>query len=508
MASEAVALALPRTMPRWLFLLLSSLLAVAGVALRLVDLGRYGFWNDEAWVALTTRVQTLPQFWLSIGHTPIGFVLLLRAIPVSLPPELALRAVPFLFGCATMAIAWRLGHRVAGPAGALAALATVSFDPLEIAFAKQLKQYTAEAFFAVAALDALQAFAVVPSRGTRRWLALSLCVGVVFGTAQLFVAGPVLVVAIAFAIPHGEPHARRAELAMLAMTVAWLLAWYVEIVAPHVTGRLSMYFANDYIPAGSVADAARFAWAEVSRYLADMLGSWGWMVGAAALVVASALAPAYRPIGLAVVLLLLEMIGLGLARLVPFGANRVMLFCYGALGCGLAVAIGCVVSMLARGTTGRALALGLVLLLVADGASSHDWRHLGDSPRVEDVGPLLRMVEAERAPDDVLLVYGRTLFVYAYYQRAVPVLVAASNTTGSVPLVSDPRVRLVDATSVAAEGARAYADAPVVWFVGSRMGADGMAVGRWLEQHGTLTRREARTDALLLKLRRRDAGSP
>jgi hypothetical protein len=30
--------------------------ALAGVALRLVDLGRFGFWNDEAWVATSTRV--------------------------------------------------------------------------------------------------------------------------------------------------------------------------------------------------------------------------------------------------------------------------------------------------------------------------------------------------------------------------------------------------------------------------------------------------------------------
>jgi hypothetical protein len=155
------------------FFVASALFAVAGMVLRIVDLGRFGFWNDEAWVALTTRTETLSQFWLSVGHTPIGFVLLLRAMPAWASPELTLRLVPLAFGAATMWIAWRLGRRVAGPAGALAGLTAVALDPLEIAFSKQLKQYTAEAFFALAALDALQALVVAPSRSAVRRLAVS-----------------------------------------------------------------------------------------------------------------------------------------------------------------------------------------------------------------------------------------------------------------------------------------------------------------------------------------------
>jgi hypothetical protein len=32
-------------------------LAIVGVVVRLRDFGRYGFWNDEPWVALSTRVE-------------------------------------------------------------------------------------------------------------------------------------------------------------------------------------------------------------------------------------------------------------------------------------------------------------------------------------------------------------------------------------------------------------------------------------------------------------------
>jgi predicted membrane-bound mannosyltransferase len=52
-------------------LVLAGGVALAAIAIRLVDFGRYGFWNDEAWVALSTRVEGISQFWLSLSTTPI-----------------------------------------------------------------------------------------------------------------------------------------------------------------------------------------------------------------------------------------------------------------------------------------------------------------------------------------------------------------------------------------------------------------------------------------------------
>ena len=53
-------------------------IALAGIALRLEDVGRYGFWNDEAWVAIATRVEGLQQFLLALSVTPIGWGALLE----------------------------------------------------------------------------------------------------------------------------------------------------------------------------------------------------------------------------------------------------------------------------------------------------------------------------------------------------------------------------------------------------------------------------------------------
>lgn len=487
---------------RWTGVVLSVLVAAAGVGLRFWDAGRYGFWNDEAWVALVTRVEGLSQLRLVIGPTPIGFAMLLRAFPET-SSELALRSVPLLFGCATMAVAWRLGLRAAGMAGALVALAAVAFDPLEIAYATQLKQYTAEAFLAVLALDALLAFALAPSRRTVRRIAATLSVGIVFGTAQLFVVGPVLAVASTIAVGLDDRALRRRALVVFAATTAWVGAWYLVVVAPRVTGQLSAYFANDYVPVGSLGDVARFVEAELAGHLGAMLGRHGWLAGVVALGALGVVDRRCGPIAVAVVLLMFEMIGLGMARRVPFGAERVMLFCYTATGATLAVALGAMLSRLAAGALGPVFALGLAVALAADVAVPRDWRRITESARIEDVGPLIRAVEAERTPDDVLLLYERSLFPYAYYQRARPVLVPSINPTGFVPDLTDPRVRLLGRMNLVADIDRAFADAAVVWFVGSRMGAEEAVVERLLRQHGTVTRRATRTDALLLRIERR-----
>src|SRR5215470_4018685 len=140
--------------------------------------------RSQGWVSVSTRVSG-SQLGLALSVTPIGWAYLLRIVPAGLPAEWALRAVPFLFGCATLMMAHRVGRNLGGPLGGLLALAAVAFDPLEIAFAKQLKPYTAESFFALLALERL----VVATR-TRRsaaiwWLAAVLCVGSAFATSQL-----------------------------------------------------------------------------------------------------------------------------------------------------------------------------------------------------------------------------------------------------------------------------------------------------------------------------------
>src|SRR5262249_57989874 len=63
-----------------------------GAALRVWGFGQYGFWNDEAWVAISTRVEGARQTLLALCVTPLVWGLLLRPLALAGPPEGFLRA--------------------------------------------------------------------------------------------------------------------------------------------------------------------------------------------------------------------------------------------------------------------------------------------------------------------------------------------------------------------------------------------------------------------------------
>src|SRR5262249_47397320 len=69
----------------------ACVVGLVGVALRVLSLGRPGFWADEAWVAISTRVSGIVQFLVSLSVTPILWAALLRPLALlPLPPEIAL----------------------------------------------------------------------------------------------------------------------------------------------------------------------------------------------------------------------------------------------------------------------------------------------------------------------------------------------------------------------------------------------------------------------------------
>jgi hypothetical protein len=105
-----------------------------GVALRVWEVGRPGFWTDEAWVAISTRVSGAVHFLVSLSVTPILWAALLRPLAcLPLAPEISLRLLPLGFGLATLWLAWWLGGRLAGhPLGGLLGLALVAVDPVSV----------------------------------------------------------------------------------------------------------------------------------------------------------------------------------------------------------------------------------------------------------------------------------------------------------------------------------------------------------------------------------------
>jgi hypothetical protein len=84
----------------------ACVVGLVGVALRVWAVGRPGFWTDEPWVAISTRVSGVMQFLVSLSHTPILWAALLRPLArLPLSPEISLRLLPFGFGIFALDIA-------------------------------------------------------------------------------------------------------------------------------------------------------------------------------------------------------------------------------------------------------------------------------------------------------------------------------------------------------------------------------------------------------------------
>jgi hypothetical protein len=482
--------------------------ALAGLALRLQDFGRYGFWNDEAWVALVTRVATPEQFWLALSITPIGWAALLKLVSAFPgPPEVTLRLLPLGFGLLTLWTAYRVGVRLAGGAAGVLALVAVAFEPYSVAYSRVLKHYTAETWFALLAFLTAIRFA---QRGRTRdlvALALVLGLGVPFANSQLFLAPPLLVAAFAVVLARRQWRAAAGVALAGALVAAWDAACFAVLLMPRMLPSLAEYWQQSYVPLGGVAEAAAF----IGRSLVVLMGPAGTpatvVLASAALVALLVAVPAARVAGLALLLLVVELATLSALRRVPLNEPRVMLFLTTLLLVLGATALDFLLGRAAaRPRLWAPAAAGLMLLAWDLTAHPEAWS-TRDLVRVEDAGPLIRLLERRRAPDDRVLVYDRSRYLYAYYQKPTPVLVPnPAATVGFVPLFPDERVQAIDAASADAVAGQAFAASRQVWFVGSRFRAGDMdSITERLAARGRVVVAETRVDAVLMAVRR--AGS-
>ena len=164
---------------------------------------RLPFWNDEAWVAVTTRFP-LSQLPATTSSTPIGWSVLMRLLTV--PGEQTSRLLPLAFAGAAVVIAYWFGRELGWPrreasvaAGLLAGAAVLLVPAMLVR--DDLKQYTADACMALLVL-------ALTSRLEREWsrpglvvLSAAVWAGMLFSDAAAFVGaaafGAVCVVQLA-----------------------------------------------------------------------------------------------------------------------------------------------------------------------------------------------------------------------------------------------------------------------------------------------------------------------
>ena len=170
--------------------------AVSGIALRLVGLGRSA-WLDEAWVAnsvgaLTWSGMFYYDAWLQTS--PPLFLLLERAtVSVVGLSVVALRLMPLAAGLAAMALMFPLSRRLLAPRFALLAWSLLVLSPVAIEYSKTVKQYSMELAAATLVLWVLVRYAEQPTLRRFGWLTAAVAVSLMAAYPIVFFVPSVMV---------------------------------------------------------------------------------------------------------------------------------------------------------------------------------------------------------------------------------------------------------------------------------------------------------------------------
>jgi hypothetical protein len=382
------------------------------------------FWLDEAWVADSIRAP-LSELRTVTSSTPVGFTLLLRAIPPFGGPE-RLRLLPLAFGVAAAFPGWLLGRQLRGAAGLVAApLAAIaaSLGPAAL-YRPGLKQYSAEAFVAVLLVAML---AMVERAWSPRRL---LVFGLLSATGFLVAHSAALVTVAAMAGLALSWLMRRAwnQLAWLAVVAVGVGAFqalvYQLFVAPANSAAMRHYWTAMFIPADQgVRHAAGFAAARAAAAFGTIgLGPWAIATGltlAGVVALARAKLPATA---LLVPVLFAELLVAGFAGRFPFLDRRTSQFFLVLLTVVAVVGATAIITRLARSRWTVALgAASLIALGVSFAPAAYGAAHKPIPD--ENVRGQVELVRAERRFGDVVVVTGGAAYAFGYYWPSPPTFV-------------------------------------------------------------------------------------
>jgi hypothetical protein len=408
------------------------------------------FWLDEGWVVDSVRAP-LHQLELLTSSTPIGWTMALRLVPPVGGPE-RYRLLPLAFAALTALAAWRLGSLLSpgrwswlyglgcGVAGAASAA---------VLDHTWLKQYTAEAFVAVA-------LALLLARVERSWSWPSLAAFAGAGVAGFLVSNTAPLVSAAglgglwLVTLAARRWSRLPALAATTVVVGLAdLVLYEALANNGGNSALRRYWRLHYL---SLDDGLGNAAQVVGRRLAAELGSLGWgpwwlalaFIGVGLVTLWRAGLPA---LALAVPAVGAELVVLGFAEAYPFLERRTAIF-YAAL---LTVTAAAGLATLVRlGLGHRATAaLAVAGVVVAGVLAVPGWVRAGrgDIPG-EDVKAQVADVVARSRPGDAVLVTFTASFSFAYYwpdrPTFVPIPATVPTAVGFMPAFPDrPELVLV-----------------------------------------------------------------
>ena len=427
------------------FLTLVILFFILGIFFRVYGVGARNLWTDEAWVALAAT-QPTPAAALAGGKSTPPFYLLavwglVRLFGAS---ETVLRLTSVLLGIGSLVLFWPLARGLLPPWPALAALALVSVSHRLVYFSKELKQYSADVFFAVLAFLLVERQLRRGGQGGWVLFTVSLAIGLGFSYPLVFLL-PVAAGVLWWQLPL----ARRAVAWSFGTLALVFLIYYVTLFRGQVDRELLIYWQADFPDFSGVGPFFAWlgrAWWRFGRYF---FADWRVLPGAVLVclgLIATARQGRARIIWYFFGPLLLALAAAGAQRY-PFmghaGGVRLMMFAAPMLYLATGAGIGAVGGWLWQSTTreeagpaaggqednrpkkwlagrsGATVLLSLYLLAVFLWLRPvFLWQeNLRPEMNREEIVPLVRYLEAHRRPGDAVYLYYFAIDPFMFYYQ-------------------------------------------------------------------------------------------
>ena len=264
----------PRAAGRWI----GVVVLLVAFAIRVHDLAGQSFWWDEAYTALLAErgLRAIYHELRSFDfHPPLHYLLTWAWLPIAGRSEFALRYLSVAAGCLTVAVGARLGRRLYGERGGLAAGLVFAFSPFLVYYSREARMYALTALLAALALYLLHR-ALAEGRW-RLWLTYAAACVLGLYTFYYFVFVPVFGGAwvLLTALTHDEPSPQpslkgRGSLALFRWAASMALAALLYAPwLPVLLGRNAVWDSL-WATASPPLKTAGWAWLTLTLGLPDL----------------------------------------------------------------------------------------------------------------------------------------------------------------------------------------------------------------------------------------------
>jgi Dolichyl-phosphate-mannose-protein mannosyltransferase len=248
---------------------------VLGIFFRVYDLGQRNLWTDEAWVALAAT-QPTPAAALHAGKStpPLYLLTVWGLVQAFGRSETTLRLTSCLLGLGALFLLWPLSRSLLPPWPALTAFALGSVSTRLVYFSKELKQYSADIFFAVLIFFLVER--QLQRQGQKGWLwfTVLLALGLGFSHPLVF-----LLPVAALLLWRQLPQARTAVLVSFTALALVFFGYYWFYFRGQVDPDLLVYWQCDFPNVSCGSDFLCWLGAAWSRFGRYFFNDWGAPLG-------------------------------------------------------------------------------------------------------------------------------------------------------------------------------------------------------------------------------------